>query len=186
MFSISCLSYHALGQNTDTIKWSNKRQLTFDDFLAPMDTSSPYRALSDVGCKYKISTKGDTVSYKAYSYFFKPGSRFNIKNKSKASKIDLLLLRHEQVHFNIEELYLRMLKKKIAETNFSKSGFKNSFNLLIKNYGNQAKEIQKLYDKETDLSRNEKKQEEWNKKIAQQLKDLDTYSLDTIKVPLQK
>jgi hypothetical protein len=185
VYLIICFSFNIFGQN-DTIKWSAKRLLSLDDFMAPMDTTSPYRALSDVGCKYKIVTKGDTVSYKGYCYFFKPSSRFNIKDKYKPTKIDLYLLKHEQVHFNIEELYLRMLKKKITETCFLKSTFKNTFSLLIKNYENQAKEAQKIYDKETNLSRNEKKQEEWNKKIAKQLKDLEAYSSDIIKAPLKK
>ena len=186
MFSISCLSYHALGQNTDTIKWSNKRQLTFDDFLAPIDTSSPFRAISHVNYKFKYDIKNDTIYFVSFSTFVKSRSRFNIINKKSFCKSDIILLKHEQGHFNILEIELRKLKNRIVNVKFDKGSYKLRIRKLINDFDLGEEITQKLYDKETDLSRNEKKQEEWNKKIAQQLKDLDMYSLDTIKVPLQK
>lgn len=84
-------------------------------------------------------------------------------------------LQHEQGHFDITEIYSRKLRKKLSDYTFKKKSLKANF---MKFYNGNAALLDAehdLYDKETDHHRIEEKQKEWDKKIAEQLKELEAY-----------
>lgn len=64
--------------------------------------------------------------------------------------------------------------------------FNENYSSLIKKLELEDSQLQKQYDKETDLSRNVLKQKEWNIRIAKELKELENYSSSIIKIPLKK
>jgi predicted secreted Zn-dependent protease len=98
------------------------------------------------------------------------------------------LLKHEQVHFDIAEVYSRKLKKRIRQARLKPKMKKNqkviykTHEAIIKEY----KVYQALYDKETKHHLNEAKQKEWNKKVAEELKCLEEYAKSELIIDLRK
>lgn len=170
-------SYQTDGQK---IIWDKNYKLKWEDYKSPPDSQRPdIKAGSSVGHGYTYRTKGDSVFITIESYFFKSESWVD------SGSINNNLLLHEQGHFDIEEIYARLLRKNIAATNFFKQTFEKQLQGLHNKSINECnKEQDLIYDKETDLSRNLAKQKQWNMKIAKRLKELEAYSNTTIKVKL--
>lgn len=73
---------------------------------------------------------------------------------------------HEQLHFEIVELFARKFRKVILETKFKRNGkkFQNEFLQIYNRIDKEKDAYQSLYDQETNFSRNELKQKEWLEK----------------------
>ena len=83
---------------------------------------------------------------------------------------------HEQGHFDLAELFARKLRKAYAEYKFNAQTVgKDIDNLFILNRKERTN-MDILYDKETDFSRNRKQQLFWNKKIKDELDNLLRYT----------
>lgn len=109
------------------ILWDENHSLTFDDFQGTIGGSNPddqsIAAQSNVGfwipyfevevitdgvCQYKIK------NYKAIAKFDKEGSWIRLE-KAKQFNIDVETLNHEQRHFDITEIYSRIVTKLIND-----------------------------------------------------------------------
>jgi hypothetical protein len=88
----------------------------------------------------------------------------------KRNRLDLL--EHEQAHFDLCEVYARRLRKRVEDSNY-KLDIDNAIFEVFEAF----KKRQKLYDQETNHSRNKEKQAEWLKIIANELSELDNYSI---------
>ncbi len=91
-------------------------------------------------------------------------------------------LKHEQVHFDILELFARKIRQQLIMAyeemgDIEKDVFLDIYNTEINKY----LEFDKLYDIQTSNSNFNIEQEKWNKKIKIELKKLDKYSLDNYK-----
>jgi hypothetical protein len=155
------------------ILWSKDRSLTWADFKGGVvQTSKDQKATT---CS-QITMTPDNINKIRDSVKYIISAQM-VKNKSwkiKASTTDYLL-KHEQLHFDITELYIRILRKAISETLFKKKTFSDQIENLYKKCIKSWEAEQKKYDKETNHSINELKQEEWNKKIAYDLETYDSY-----------
>ena len=81
---------------------------------------------------------------------------------------DSVILGHEQLHFDISELYSRKMKKRFEDTKFTK----NVKAEVRKIYGEitvELNDFQNRYDDETNFSRNRGQQLLWNQKIGKAL-----------------
>ncbi|MEP3571107.1 MAG: DUF922 domain-containing protein, partial [Flavobacteriaceae bacterium] len=81
---------------------------------------------------------------------------------------DDIILSHEQLHFDISELFARKMRAKLKRTSFS-DNVKAEIRKIYRETLKELKDFQELYDWETNFSRNTEKQLEWNKKIAEAL-----------------
>jgi predicted secreted Zn-dependent protease len=79
------------------------------------------------------------------------------------------ILKHEQGHFDIAEIFARKLNKGVGEYQFNKASFQIDLNAIYKSVVDAKEKFQQQYDDETDYSRNKPKQEEWFKKIESEL-----------------
>ena len=79
-----------------------------------------------------------------------------------------VILSHEQLHFDISELFARKMRKIVAETNFT-SNVKAEIKKIYRDILKELSAFQKKYDFETNFSRNIEKQLEWNRKISEAL-----------------
>lgn len=86
------------------------------------------------------------------------------------------VLKHEQGHFDITELFARKLNKAVGELVKKKNVKQSEFSSVYKKLMKEKTELQNEYDTETDNSRNKVKQEEWLKKINQGLIDYENYA----------
>ncbi|MFO7673058.1 MAG: DUF922 domain-containing protein [Lutibacter sp.] len=167
-------SKDVLSQNLDsTIIWTKNYKISWDDFLGKRLISKDNVAAKSVLELYYIPgyhKKG------YYSYTIIPV--FN-KYKSSVTDRNIKLLEHEQIHFDILEIFSRKIRKQfeiLKNCNESEYTHYKIFN----NYLDSLKNYQERYDLETDHSLGEKKQEFWKKIVAIKLKELDSYSVENL------
>jgi hypothetical protein len=167
IFLFSCsFSGKQLKKSKDIIYWSKDVKLTWNDFKGNVkNLPSNIVAISNIKIGYAPIFKGPLDVRVSF-------------NKSKSIKnkrlIDDALLKHEQYHFNIAELFARRFRKRLKKEG---TGIKEDLSSeLFSQMQIEYKVFQELYDKETELSTNVSQQEEWEEKIDKELADLEEFA----------
>jgi lipopolysaccharide export LptBFGC system permease protein LptF len=155
-------------QTNNLIPWSASRKLTWSDFKGTPDSHSSNAALtsSNINIEFGYDDKG--FQYAIKCNFDKNRSWVRIKNNE--------VLDHEQGHFDIAEIYARKLNKLMKAYHFNAKTVSADVNQLYETTMKQHRQTQIQYDQETDYSRNRPKQEEWLKKITDDLKGLEAFA----------
>jgi len=157
----------------DSIAWKASRKLRWDDFKGKAVDDDP----------------ADALTYTANQTFFEGfgvGSRFNveskvtcyfIKDKSwvKTGKESDYLLNHEQRHFDLAETGAREFRKKLKQAIFNSENFNKEIKKITDEVHDKYDRLQEEYDAETNHSRIEEKQKEWDLKIDRMLGDLEEF-----------
>lgn len=153
----------------DCIEWSEGRRLKWSDFKGSPKKLSPNEALTDSGMSIELKCDGTTSKAVVKCYF-------NPQKSWTKSKESAYLLKHEQLHFDITELFVRKLRAQLAK-------FGNDCEALSKHieeyYQRNYKEFvayQDLYDRESEHSLNKEKQAYWEQKVARELAELSSYA----------
>lgn len=100
-----------------------------------------------------------------------------VMSKSYITQYSDYILKHEQLHFDICELYARKLRKMIADKDFKK--VHNVQEVIQQMYNKVSAEFIKeedKYDNDTNHGLNAAKQQVWADDIQKQLQELDAYS----------
>lgn len=158
----------------DTIVWRADSLLHKEDFKSRPKPGGRL-GFASVGVFLYPSEEGGELLFYVEALF--------VKSKSYITKYSEYVLKHEQIHFNICELYARKLRKKIKETNFKK--VKNLTSEIQKMYGKISEEHikeQDSYDNDTEHGLNSAKQKIWEDDITTRLKELDLYSETAINI----
>lgn len=155
-------------QTNNLIPWSAARKLTWDDFKGTPDPHSSNAALTSSNINIELGYNDKGFQYSIKCTFDKNRSWVRIKNND--------VLAHEQGHFDIAEIYARKLNKLMKAYRFNAKTAGTDVNLLYENTMKQHRQIQTQYDVETDYSRNKQKQDEWLKKMHDDLKGLEAYA----------
>jgi hypothetical protein len=151
------------------IEWNPQRKLKWDDFMATPPPVSVTNASASTNCGFDVSAESDNnkeliaVRIKNIFYCDKSWVRTDKRNRSD-------LLEHEQAHFDLCEVYARRLRKRVKDSNY-KLDIDNAIFEVFEAF----RERQKLYDKETNHSRNKEKQVAWLKTIADELQELNAF-----------
>ncbi len=160
----------SFSQNSDEelMEWTSSRQLTWNDYKGNPDPNSDAAASTTtyLGIEYKMDEKGLAWNIQC---------RFSKSRSWGRNKTDFIL-RHEQGHFDIAEIFARKLNKKMTEYQFDKTTSKSDLKNIYSGVTAEKETFQDLYDKETDHSRKKEIQEEWLKKIVRMLNELKDYS----------
>lgn len=165
-------------QEDNNISWTESRKLTWSDFQGKPDASSPFKAKTESNLDIRISTKGMEATITMQTSFSKKASWVKTETD--------LLLKHEQTHFDIAELWTRKFKQKLKGKTFPVKSFQSTLNQLHRDIQREGKAMQAMYDKETDHSINEKEQEKWTKKITADLKSLSEFTAPAVTCKLSK
>jgi hypothetical protein len=155
--SALCLSTPSFSQ--DTIFWRAHEPITWADFQAPPIASSPFDAITSAGIYYTLTYTQTSCQTHIYCYFLK--SRSWAKAKDRAS-----LLKHEQGHFDITELFARKLRKAFAAYAFHFATVTADLRQIFTTINDEKSHMNQQYDQETNYSTNAAQQQRWNKKIA--------------------
>lgn len=142
------------------ITWSKTNRLSWNDFQAPKDFKKPTDssvAFTNCGVSYLV-TKSTNPKAKVEIHVKAVFDQSKSWKKSDSPGNSVLV--HEQLHFDIAEVYARkirkMIEQKIVTTADFDSHFKKNFDRLYSEY----LDFQKKYDLETKNSRNFEKQSE--------------------------
>ncbi len=158
--------------NPKKIIWTENQKLTWNDFRGKAQPSANFVASTNSGISfhYSFSLKDNNINveYTVESFFYPEESWFH------PEKVSEYILKHEQTHFDISELYARILRKKLSERNFSKK-VKSEIEAIYRKTEQERRAAQAKFDAETDHSRNTQKEMQWENHIAQQLTAYDRW-----------
>jgi uncharacterized protein DUF922 len=159
----------------DTIVWQADSLLKKEDFKARAKGSSGPLGFTDSGIfLYPGEDNGQLIFYVEALFF---------KSKSYIVKYSDYVLKHEQLHFDIAELYARKLRQKISELDFKKvKDVKGDITKYYKQTFNEFRKEEEKYDKDTQHGANPAKQQLWMDDIQKRIKELDKYAASAIDV----
>ncbi|MBC2845380.1 DUF922 domain-containing protein [Winogradskyella flava] len=153
------------------IEWSADRKLTWDDFKGKSDTINFPDALA-------LTNSG--FGYESGINMFKEGkvfvqSVFNTYNSwvLPEGRNDYVL-RHEQIHFDITEIYSRKLRKELADANITSDNVAMARSIFDRVF-NEMRNRQERYDQETKRGDKKETQEHWEAVVELELAKYEFY-----------
>ena len=157
-------------QDKELIPWKEGERLSWNDFTKKRSNNhNGLQALTTAGIGVEFECNGPEPKVLVTCHFKKKESWTRNTESSE-------LLAHEQLHFDITELFARKLRKKLSELadpcgkgSSKVQGIYNSNFKLLNEY-------QTRYDKQTKHGLNEKEQAEWINKISKELKELEMFA----------
>lgn len=157
----------------ETITWHPERRLRLVDFKG--DTAArPFRAATFCGITYHGNYAANKMMVTVEAWFDNQGSYF------KHGDDDPGVLAHEQVHFDIAEVYARMLRKRIDETSFIGRDFNSVLHDLHMAVMREMSVEQDRYD--ASVYADPAMQPSWSDSVAGRLADLDPFRSHTVTV----
>lgn len=166
---ILLLFFPAIGlfaQEEEPLAWSKERRLNWSDFKDESPDSSPVAALTASGISYSFSSmerNGEMIADFTVSAFFYPTRSWVQDHLASAN-----ILAHEQLHFDITELFARKFRAQLAQTRFT-DNIKAEVRTIFKKINRELSEYQDRYDLETNSSRLVDRQREWQQKVYNEL-----------------
>ena len=175
MFSIVCLTVMAAyGQSTPrALTWAQHPALGWDDFKgrARRTTGEP-SAVTDTGFRVQLECREGALDIRVEAEFYTNSSWVKAGRKSAE------LLRHEQGHFDITELYARRMRRAIRDANIgcdddrrAEAAGKRIFAQLDREW----EKAEKQYDADTSDGRDGVREKEAVERIARELAELRGY-----------
>ena len=166
IFFVLLINFTAISQ--ERIAWQDKPILSWGDFRGTPKPESGAVASTGSGLSFKYSYVFENnklqLDYTVTAHFY-PLRSWYLKQEATP-----YILKHEQTHFDITELHARMFRKQLAETAFSK----NPKDVLEKMYHEAEatrRKMQRLFDAQSDHSKNKLQEKEWEAFIEKKLKE---------------
>jgi hypothetical protein len=157
----------------DAIVWSASRRLTWDDFKA-----KPVRQLDGARSALNYSTavgcRSGRLHVRVLAVFLPDQSSvtYRITSSGLASRVGL---DHEQVHFDLAEVYARRVRRVYAELPGPCPRSDDALSALAEPIFRDAAAAQRRLDDETRFGELEARQIEWAARVARDLAELDAF-----------
>lgn len=147
----------------EVIYWSENRKLTWDDFQGNPDYNYvDVSALTSSGILHFKGCEDGKIIYEIKAYFEKDYSWV------KAEALTAHHLEHEQIHFDITQLYAKKLKLALDKQTFY-CGEEEEFDHFVQDFLMKWQKAQINYDLYTHYSMKPIQQHEWKHKVAIEL-----------------
>ncbi|MEO1031657.1 MAG: DUF922 domain-containing protein [Bacteroidota bacterium] len=172
---ILCIVFLYVGTlpNEETMTWDETRKLTWADFKGDPNPNSDAVALTASGLTFGYSVKtsgrriiGFTTSVEAHFY---PNKSWYLKHKAND-----YILGHEQLHFDITELYARKFRAHLDRLVVNQN-IKTQMDQIHEAINEALHKTQKTYDDQTQHSINVDAQKYWDTYIKDELQKLEKY-----------
>ena len=151
----------------DELSWNEYYRLQWDDFQGEPDKNSLGDAATAVRIKAKPFIVKKKIHYDVVAIF--------TRNKSWYRDTSPELLAHEQLHFDIAELYARKIRRQIAEMKRQGVNDIKTFNTAIHELLLESNQVDAQYDAETLHGAMTRKQAAWSDKIKGELASLKKF-----------
>lgn len=149
------------------IPWRADRKLTWDDFQAAADAHEPLHAMTATTIAVKSNCRDNVLRFTVLSQFA-PHESWT-KNRASAE-----LLQHEQMHFDLTEVYARRLRQQLSKLN-GRCSDRPGFQKVVNRVFAEWKKEQNRYDAETRHGLDEAQQIRWTERIDSLLHTLEDY-----------
>jgi hypothetical protein len=166
-FAWICFTNVNAQEPAELLEWNEHYNLVWDDFQGKVTSETFGDAGTAVQIKAKPFKIGKEIYYDVVAYFN--------REKSWAREQSQSLLAHEQLHFDIAELYARKIRKKISSLSDAGTDDVKIFNDAIKKILLESNDADAQYDRETLHGAIPKRQAEWEKKVAEEMKQLQDF-----------
>jgi hypothetical protein len=159
---------HSIKEAGEYLPWAYTRPLTWEDFLCEPKRNTDAVALTSTALGISYNVNSNQLHYEITCSFSKIKSWGILKTN--------YILAHEQGHFDITEIYARILHKELLDYKFNRRTFRQDVNAIYDRVVKEKETFQLTYDAHTDHSRNKTVQKEWLEKIEQLLVETEPYS----------
>lgn len=169
-------------KRTNIIVWEEGRQLKEADFKAVKGPAKLDRKGALTTYKIEILPKEVAVDEqdRILGYHRMTVVAFFYKNKSwLGSKKDPHLLAHEQLHFDIAELFARKIRKAFKKLKIQKIKTFNAYQTTYNKLWQECRAYQKRYDSETLNGTDYKVNKQWESDVQKALLDYQRYKYPT-------
>ena len=160
--------FSLVSQEEEIIEWSPDVTLTWKDFKGRVPANPGAAATTASGISYEFSSTGTRdrmeLDFKVNTFFYPHKSWY------RPELCDTLILSHEQLHFDISELFARKMRTALASSTFTHN-VKAEVRSIYKATLRELNDYQNHYDRQTNFSRDKEQQLLWNKKIKEALKE---------------
>ena len=158
-FALILCSFYCAAQDQPVIIWNDSYKLSWSDFKDKADSSDRAVAVTASGITFGFSIKQSDkqvidFTTNVLTHFYPEQSWFKVK------EADAHVLGHEQLHFDITELYARKFRQRISELKVS-NAIDGQLKRLHETIKRELTSKQDAYDAETDYSRNIEQQAKW-------------------------
>lgn len=153
--------------NLEVIHWEN-RPLTWNDFRAKPSTATSISALTASAIEYSYSCRGGELEMRVQAVFIPDNSW--VKSDAKTDYI----LAHEQLHFDITELYARKLRRELSEK-VSGCYEVKKIDAIAERMLKEWKKVQEAYDQDTHHSIDKEEQYQWIARVRDELYEYADY-----------
>ena len=169
-----CFFIHIKSQK---IYWKESLKLTWDNFKGKNKklSDSSFVAYANCGWEYKAITSSNP---KARVKIIIKTIFYEDKSWKNSERINDFVLLHEQKHYDVAELFVRKLRKEIAEKIITTRDYHLYFQNIHERISRAYKNFQNTYDKDTQHGTNKEKQIEYNAIISAELKKLKNFQLN--------
>lgn len=151
------------------VYWDD-RPVTWTDFKGKVPSSSPYEATTWSAIRFSYGGIGDELKITVETIF-------DPKQSWKTKNVTDHILNHEQRHFDITEVFARILRKDLLEKKFNKyETIDDEISKLFQHNFDDCEKMQDDYDEETDHSKKKEIQIAWDQKIDNMLDSLNDWS----------
>lgn len=143
-------------------EWSSNRKLSWEDYKGTPHPDQDTNVAATTSCRFGLLANPPgtvTNEFICHQSSVRPGQK------------KPALLAHEQLHFDLCEVYARMLRKELATASLTSFDINETFIKTYKLY----KERQWLYDQETNHGLEPEAQERWQQTIMKELASLAAY-----------
>lgn len=155
---------------SDTIYYNFNQPLTWNDFQGKVPGSVPWGAMTASGFSFNSSMKEEDnnleISVGIYTFF----TRHDSWKKPEVNSA--YHLEHEQHHFDITRLGAVKLEDEIRKAHFTVNNYRTLLNSIFDRVYREEMVWQKEYDEQTQNSKDTAQQQQWNKKISDEIKKL--------------
>jgi len=155
------------------IPWSASRPLTVADFMARPKPYEQLAALTSTDIKAGASCTNFVFTGTVQATFDPNSSWFRDPKNFTPT-----LLRHEQMHFDITEVYARIMRQKLVvfQARVDCTKLQPAFNNLTKGVYAEWDREQNRYDQETNHGLNTVRQAYWEKQTQLKLAQLEAFA----------
>lgn len=153
--------------------WTEERKLSWDDFKGGVPAGAAASTAAETSCGIAIETNTVSGNNPAKVYVFNTfvTGRSWVRPQHKTAPI----LKHEQGHFDICELYTRLMRERFSKTklefNSMQRVIRDVYNTTMQEYNKR----QAQYEAETKHGVDDAAQEKWTEMIAKELSETESW-----------
>ena len=156
--------------------WSAARRLVWPDFQGRPPQTGDEGARTAYGLYYAWSCRGDAFAFHAVAAFHPLRSWVKpivVGHPGESGRV----LRHEQVHFDIAEVFARRMRQRFATLASPCARDDAELRRLARELVEAEKETQQRYDRESNHGLLTDRQAAWNADVARLLQAVARYAL---------